>query len=112
MLQLESKDYFKGLPLLDHVNINTMFARAVLEHLVPGSVYVDAVHNPRAFYVVHSYGMSLLFGEAGNEAFTRGLHDYMTNQAGGDRVRSGCKVIRQQSGPLSLILFYLFITAL
>lgn len=25
MIQLESKDYFKGLPLLDHVNINTMF---------------------------------------------------------------------------------------
>ncbi|WP_438490923.1 GNAT family N-acetyltransferase [Paenibacillus sp. IHBB 3054] len=82
MLQLESKDYFKVLPLLDHVNINTMFARAVLEQLVPGSVYVDAVHNPRAFYVVHSYGMSLLFGEAGNEAFTQGLHDYMTNLAG------------------------------
>jgi hypothetical protein len=62
MIQLKSKDYFKGLPLFDHVNINTMFAR--------------------------------------------GLHDYMTNLAGMNSVWSGCKVIRQESGPLSLILLF------
>ncbi|MHA6533449.1 GNAT family N-acetyltransferase [Paenibacillus sp. BAC0078] len=82
MLTLESKDYFKGLSLLNQVKINTLFARAVLEECVSGKVYVDDLDTPRAFYVVHPYGMSLLFGDAGNEEFNRSLYDYITNKAG------------------------------
>lgn len=82
MFELDSKDYFKALPLLDQVNINTMFARTVLEQRMPGKVYTDNVLNPGVCYVAHPYGMSLLFGDAGNDAFTHWLHGYITNQAG------------------------------
>lgn len=82
MIELESKDYFKALPLLNQVNINTMFARAVLEQQVQGKVYADSTHHPRTFYAAHPYGMSLLFGEAGNRDFRHWLNEYITNRAG------------------------------
>ncbi|MRN53192.1 GNAT family N-acetyltransferase [Paenibacillus monticola] len=80
MIKLKSEDYFKVVKPLSQVNINTMFAEAVLEQRVPGSVYVDSEQHPRTFYVVHPYGMSLLFGEDGNEEFNRSLLDYITNK--------------------------------
>lgn len=82
MIELKSTDYFKALSLLDQVKINTLFARAVLQKCVPGSVFVDTLDTPRTFYVVHPYGMSLLFGDAGNEEFNRSLYDYITNKTG------------------------------
>ncbi|MNZ59361.1 GNAT acetyltransferase [compost metagenome] len=82
MIELESKDYYKVLPLLRQVNINTLFAEVVLHQHISGKVYVDCLDNPRTFYVVHPYGMSLLFGDLGNEAFLDKLYDYVTNQSG------------------------------
>ncbi|MCL6604960.1 MAG: GNAT family N-acetyltransferase [Paenibacillus sp.] len=79
MIELGRKDYHKALPLLHQVKINTMFAEAVLGQHISGSVYVDSNENPRAFYVVHPYGMSLLFGKSGNASFTRSLYDYITS---------------------------------
>ncbi|MNW46565.1 GNAT acetyltransferase [compost metagenome] len=81
MIELENKYYYKALPLLRQVEINTMFAEVVLNHDISGSVYVDCLDNPRTFYVVHSYGMSLLFGDLGNEAFMDKLYHYVTNQS-------------------------------
>lgn len=81
MIELESKDYYLALPLLDQVKINTLFARSVLEQNIDGKVFTDCADSPRAFYVVHSYGMSLLFGERGDEAFEDSLFDYLTNKA-------------------------------
>ena len=82
MIELESKDYYRALPLLDQVEINTLFARNVLEQIIDGKVYADSAVSPRAFYVVHSYGMSLLFGARGDEGFEHSLMDYLTNKAG------------------------------
>ena len=81
MIELAPKDYYKALPILYQVKINTMFAEAVLEQHIPGIVYVDCNENPSTFYVAHSYGMSLLFGDSGDDSFTRGLYDYITNQS-------------------------------
>ncbi|MFD1774812.1 GNAT family N-acetyltransferase [Paenibacillus rhizophilus] len=81
MIELAPEDYYKAFPLLDQVKINTMFAEVVLRNHIPGRVYVDSRENPRAFYVAHPYRMSLLFGDSGDDSFTHGLYDYITNQS-------------------------------
>lgn len=80
MIILENKDYLKAIALLSHVNINTLFAEAVIGQRIPGTIYVDSDQEPRTFYVAHPYGMSLLFGNSDNEHFNRGLFDYITNK--------------------------------
>ncbi|MNP05611.1 GNAT acetyltransferase [compost metagenome] len=82
MIELDKKDYYKALPLLRQVKMNTLFAEVVLNQHISGKVYVDCLDHPRTFYVVHSYGMSLLFGDLGNEAFIDKLYGYVTNQSG------------------------------
>ncbi|OKP82430.1 hypothetical protein A3842_10455 [Paenibacillus sp. P3E] len=82
MIELEVQDYYKGLPALDQVKINTLFARAVLEQRIPGKVYADSKDIPRAFYVVHPYGMSLVYGDSSNSSFNRGLSDYILDREG------------------------------
>jgi RimJ/RimL family protein N-acetyltransferase len=81
MIELEVQDYYKGLPALDQVKINTLFARAVLEQRIPGKVYADSKEKPDAFYVVHPYGMSLVYGNATNPDIQRWLSDYITDKA-------------------------------
>lgn len=50
------------MPTLRSLEMNTLFARAVLEHEAPGRVLVDSVDSPSVILVAHGYGMSLLFG--------------------------------------------------
>lgn len=64
---------------LNQVTINNLFARGVIEHLVSGKVYVDDCDNPRTFYVVHPYGMTLLFGNWNNKKFNSSFRDYSLN---------------------------------
>ncbi|QUL52765.1 GNAT family N-acetyltransferase [Paenibacillus tritici] len=82
MQKLDNQDYALALPLLSEVKINTLFAGGVLGGQTTGKVYVDSVQNPRTFYVAHDFGMSLLYGDSGNEDFNRSLSDYMTNKKG------------------------------
>lgn len=49
MKRLESKDYYKAIEPLGKVKINTMFAESVVKQVIPGSLYVDDIVNPRAF---------------------------------------------------------------
>lgn len=79
MIQLEEKDYDKITALLHSVPINTLFAKAVLQKTMPGRVYVDDTVRPSTILISHNYGMSLLFGETGNERFNAVLTDYMLN---------------------------------
>ncbi|OME46539.1 hypothetical protein BSK59_29455 [Paenibacillus odorifer] len=80
MKRLECKDYYKAIEPLENVKINTMFAESVVKQVIAGSVYVDDIVNPRAFYIAHPCGMSLLIGESDNEEFKRDLFDYITNK--------------------------------
>ncbi|WP_150275729.1 GNAT family N-acetyltransferase [Paenibacillus tepidiphilus] len=82
MIELDSKEFGKVLPLLERMKINTLFAEAILAGKVPGKVYVDRTAQPQAYYVAHPYGMSLLFGEPENEAFKQWLYDYTGNLSG------------------------------
>ncbi|KQY44564.1 GNAT family N-acetyltransferase [Cellulomonas sp. Root137] len=54
---------------LAQVQINVGFARAVVDDVVDGSVWVSADVGVGAAHVIHSYGMSLIWGERVDDAF-------------------------------------------
>jgi GNAT superfamily N-acetyltransferase len=67
---------------LKRLSINTLFARAVIEHKVTGSIYVDHIRSPASFYVMHPYGMSLLFGCTDKDSFNQRFAEYALNRNG------------------------------
>ncbi|WP_410771187.1 GNAT family N-acetyltransferase [Fontibacillus sp. BL9] len=79
MIRLNVEDYSKAIEPLEQVPINTLFAESVLSGKVKGTVYVDDPIRPEAFYIAHSNGMSLLFGNTENRAFLEGLRNYLLN---------------------------------
>lgn len=79
MTPLEKEHFNKLLEPLDRITINSLFARSVIEKCIPGNVYVDDIDEPQTFYVVHHYGMSLLFGNSNNKAFNDSFKDYALN---------------------------------
>lgn len=95
MYKLKEQDYDRALPLLQRVQVNTLFAEAVLKCIITGNVYADCEQDPSAFYVVHPYGMSFLFGETENKAFEYRLFDYITNKAG---IRQGPEWLQADPG--------------
>lgn len=80
MIELEPKRYQLLEKPLAELKINTLFARSVIEKKVNGKVFVDDVDNPATYYVIHPYGMSLLFGVDTNEWFNKRLLDYCLNK--------------------------------
>ncbi len=79
MILLDQNKYDKVIKPLRDVTFNNLFARSVVEKKVIGAVYVDNTENPKTFYVVHPYGMSLLFGETYNDDFNSSFLDYALN---------------------------------
>ena len=77
MKLLPLNDYELAVPKLKEVAINNLFARSVVEQHVDGKVYVDDIANPKAFYVIHPYGMSLLYGDISNDFLQAELKDYL-----------------------------------
>jgi RimJ/RimL family protein N-acetyltransferase len=80
-MKLLSKDqYYKATIPLEAVCFNHLFAHAVLSQKIEGLIYSDNLDVPESFYVVHPYGMSLLFGNDKNEEFNAQLIDYLINK--------------------------------
>lgn len=79
---LERNKYASALPALKKVSINNLFARSVIENHVRGRVFVDDIARPRAFYVVHPYGMSLLYGDIKDGFLKSELRDYLLGKNG------------------------------
>ena len=79
MILLEESAYYKVLKPLKNVTINNLFARTVVEKHLQGKVFVDDIDTPNTFYVVHPYGMSLLFGNPDNDEFNRQFREYALN---------------------------------
>ncbi|QWU17946.1 GNAT acetyltransferase [Paenibacillus sophorae] len=79
MIRLDAQEYAKAEEPLREVTINTLFAQAVIHGHISGEVYTDDLHNPAAFYIVHPYGMSLLFGETDRESFRHKLVEHVEN---------------------------------
>lgn len=82
MKLLTQQYYHKAEPYLHEVPFNTLFAKAVIDGRVSGRVYADEEENPKTFYIVHSYGMSLLLGDTTNQAFNAAFKDYALNTNG------------------------------
>ncbi len=82
MILLSSDRYSAVDPFLRQVGINQLFARAVVEGHIAGKVWADRVDQPRSFLVSHPYGMSLLFGDPGQESLVQAVRDYMLNTSG------------------------------
>lgn len=80
MIELEKTDYSKAIEPLKKVTINSLFARAVINGHVSGKVFVDNRDNPSTFYVVHPYGMSLLFGNHNNTLFNDLFKEHALNK--------------------------------
>lgn len=79
-MELLDKVHFSKLA--DRVNqipFNNLFARAVIEHMVSGKVYVDNLLDIKAAYIVHPYGMTLLLGDSDNGAFNQQFKKYALN---------------------------------
>jgi L-amino acid N-acyltransferase YncA len=79
VIELTPEHYHKAKQPLAEVAINTLFAEAVVGRETMGKVYADSLEEPRAFLVVHPYGMSLLFGDSDKEDFYEGLKAYLLN---------------------------------
>lgn len=77
MVLLEKNKYFKAAEALKEVAINNLFAKSVVENEVDGDVYVDDQDESKTFYVVHPYGMSLLFGNPDNKEFNSSFLNYV-----------------------------------
>ncbi len=82
-----------------------MFARSVVENKVSGLVYVDNVDNPKTFYVVHPYGISLLFGDCNNELFNSEFKKYALNT---NKVRNKQEWMQASSNSWDRVLNKLF----
>lgn len=79
MKLLNKKEYYKLIEPLKLVSINTLMAKAVVEQKAPGKIFVDNTETPKTFYVLHSYGMSWLFGEYNNSEFNNLFKEYALN---------------------------------
>jgi hypothetical protein len=79
MQALPKSNYWQAIEPLARVTVNNLFALFVVEKKISGTILVDDSNHPKTFYVVHPYGMSLLFGASENEAFNTSLIDYMLN---------------------------------
>lgn len=64
---------------IKEVNKNNLFARSVIEKHVRGKIYADDIYDPKTFYVIHPYGISLLFGATNNIVFNERLKAYALN---------------------------------
>ena len=79
MVLLDKNQYEKVIEPLRSVSINHLFARAVVEKRIEGKIYVDDLDNPKTFYIIESYGMSLLFGNWKNSKFNSSFKNYALN---------------------------------
>lgn len=105
MKLLSENNFHQLLAPLQQVAINSFFARSVVEQKVRGTIYVDDIENAKTFYVLHPYGMSLLFGEPDNSEFNTRFKEYALNI---HRVRDRHEWMQAGSGDWDKVLSDLF----
>ncbi len=79
MITLKKEKFKSLLPSLQAIDLNTLFARSVLEGRVDGTVFADDAVSPRAFYIRHPYGMEFLYDNTGSADFFRQLKPFLLN---------------------------------
>lgn len=76
---LPKSNYKKAAESIKNAAINTLFAEAVIEQKINGEIYVDNIEEPKTFYIIHPYGMTLLVGDSENKEFNNQFKDYALN---------------------------------
>lgn len=79
MKLLDQRKYGKLVEPIKQVTFNTLFAEAVIENKITGQIFVDDTDHPQTWYVIHPYGMTLLFGDSNNEEFNSDFRAYSLN---------------------------------
>lgn len=79
MLLLKKDKYHLASESLAQVSINHLFANAVAQNMVSGMLYANHSIKPSDFYVVHPYGLSLLFGTDPDPDFSNLLFGFLLN---------------------------------
>lgn len=79
MKLFDKNRYSELIDPVKEVNFNTLFAEAVIGHTIQGEIFVDDIENPKTYYVVHPYGMTLLFGDSRNVEFNNNFRNYALN---------------------------------
>ncbi len=102
---LDKNNYARLIDPLKQVKINNLFARSVIEKKISGKVFVDNHENPKTFYVVHPYGMSLLFGNSQNIDFNNKFLDYSLNI---DKIRDRHEWMQAYPGDWDKVLSELY----
>jgi hypothetical protein len=85
MIILPVDRYYLLQEKIKGVQINNLFARSVIEKHVTGKIYVDNITEPNTVYVIHPYGISLLFGDYKNAVFNSQFKSYALNN---DKIRN------------------------
>lgn len=91
MFKLSKDKYSILLNFLPTLPFNTLMARSIACGHADGTIYVDNAENPQTYYIVHSYGMSWLIGEADNDAFNNWLREYFQGKLLTKKRTNGCK---------------------
>jgi L-amino acid N-acyltransferase YncA len=76
---LDKNQYSKLTDKVKEVSFNNLFARAVVENLVTGTIYVDNPLDIKTAYIVHPYGMTLLLGDTNQDHFNEQFKEYALN---------------------------------
>lgn len=79
MILLPVDRYYLLEEKIKGVQINNLFARSVIEKHVTGKIYVDSIIELNTAYVIHPYGISLLFGDCNNIEFNSRFKSYALN---------------------------------
>ncbi len=82
MIELPKEKYYLLKEPLKKIEFNTLFARFIVEGIITGRVFVNNCENPTVYYVLHPYGMSLLYGDSKDENFNTQLVKYILNSDG------------------------------
>jgi len=105
MKELPEVYYPRLSTYLEEITFNILFARAVIERMVGGQVYVDHVAHPRTYYIVHPYGMSLLGGDFTNAEFNSAFRRHGLNT---DRKRTKHEWMQVYPHAWNFVLINLF----
>lgn len=76
----------KIMEQLNFVPFNILFAKNVVEQKMTGEVFVDNTDYPQIFYILHSYGMSLLLGKSSDEINYKFLENILSRNVEKNKV--------------------------
>lgn len=82
MIELTSEQFNIVEEYLNDLKFNVYFCKSVTCHHTSGRIFVDDIRSPKSFYIINTYGMTLLFGNYLNSEFNKALINYLSNESG------------------------------